>query len=411
MKNQEFATIPRIVKGDVWYIYFHAWHPDKNKLMPKKVYRGFSKLTTDKQRNAWAKKLRNEFEEKLKSGWTPFGKQDTVIYFDEVEYAESASITGRKKKSIKNSRYYISKYLLERKIELKKKSYQSYTSKLRKFNMWLEAKGYGNYDVSIITNEIILEFFTFLTNEYYLEVEKKKEKVNLDARTIGKYEQNINSFFKWLRKKKMILHSPVYDIPKPKKEKDCAARPIPMNDLKRLLTYMQSHDKQLFLACMFQYYCFVRPGNELRKLKIKDINFYSGQVRINNVDAKNSTAEVVGMPDQLLELCSEVYQLQMFNPEFYVFGNKRTPGEEHYGQNTLRNRFNKIRDELGLPDIYKYYSMKHTGAGILLESGATLVELMDQLRHRELNTTHHYIKRHFGSRSEHIKKRFPNPLD
>lgn len=411
MKNQEFATIPRIVKGDVWYIYFHAWHPDKNKLMPKKVYRGFSKLTTDKQRNAHAKKLRNEFEEKLKSGWTPFGKQDTVIYFDAVEYAESACITGRKKKSIKNTRYHISKYLLERKVELKKKSYQSYTSKLRKFNLWLEAKGYGNYDVSIITNEIILEFFTFLTTEYNLEKDQKKKKINLDKRTIEKYEQNINSFFKWLRKKKLILHSPVYDIPKPKKEKDCAARPIPRNDLKVLLTYMQEHDKQLFLACMFQYYCFVRPGQELRKLKIKDINFYSGKVRVNNIDAKNSEAEIVVMPDQLLELCTNVFQLQMFNPEFYVFGNKRVPGEMHYGENTLRVRFNIIRDRLGLPNIYKYYSMKHSGAGILHESGATMVELMDQLRHKEMSTTYYYIKRHFGPTSIHIKEKFPNPLD
>lgn len=397
--NEKVASVPRIVESGPWYIYFQAWHPLKNKLVPKKIYRGFKELNTRKEKLVHGRKLCKEYEEKLRAGWNPWERQETIIYSDEIAYHNQAQVVGRKKRSIKNLRYYESAYLAWKKPTVKVKTYQSYTSKLRKLCIWMESNGYGNYDITCITQTIILKFFSYLEKD-----------LNLDRGTIEKYENNIRDFFKWLKKDKKIMENPVFDIPKPIKKKDCAARPIPIYDLKRLLSHIKDQDKQLFLACMFQYYCFIRPGNELRSIRIKDINFYSGQIRIGQMDAKNGDTEVVDMPDQLLDLCVNVYQLPQFNPEFYVFGNKKTPGPDKYGQNTLRNRFNKFRDDLNLPDIYKFYSMKHSGAGILLESGATIVELMDQLRHRELNTTHHYIKRHFGQRSKHIKSSFPDPL-
>ena len=397
--DEKFATVPRLVEGDPWYIYFRCWHPLKNKMVPKKIYTGFKKLKTAKEKREHGKKLCKQIEDKLRAGWNPWDRQDTVIYSDEISYHHTSLIKGKRKKTIRNLRFYQSIYLEWKQPTVKKKTFQSYNSKLRKLCFWAEANNYGNYDISLIDHKVILKFFTYLEKD-----------LNLDRLTIQKYELNIRDFFKWLKKNKKILENPVYDIPKPIKKKDCAARPIPVSDLRVLLNHIQEHDKQLFLACMFQYYCFIRPGEELRSLKIKDINYYTGQIRMSEIDAKNGDTEVVDMPDRLLDLCVNVYQLPNFNPEYYIFGNKKTPGPDKYGQNTLRNRFNKYRNDLELPDIYKFYSLKHSGAGILLESGATIVELMDQLRHKELNTTHHYIKRHFGQRSKHIKKNFPDPL-
>jgi integrase len=58
---------------------------------------------------------------------------------------------------------------------------------------------------------------------------------------------------------------------------------------------------------------------------------------------------------------------------------------------------------------YKWYSFKHTGAGKLLESGASIVELMNQLGHTDIASTYRYIRRHFGERSEHVRSKFPDP--
>jgi site-specific recombinase XerD len=77
--------------------------------------------------------------------------------------------------------------------------------------------------------------------------------------------------------------------------------------------------------------------------------------------------------------------------------------------NTLRERFNKYRDRLNLSPSYKWYSFKHTGAGKLLESGASIAELMNQLGHTDIASTYRYIRQHFGERSEHVRNNFPNP--
>lgn len=73
-----------------------------------------------------------------------------------------------------------------------------------------------------------------------------------------------------------------------------------------------------------------------------------------------------------------------------------------FGKNYFSRRFRMFRDQLGLPKGYKFYSLKHTAAGKLLESGATIIEVMNHLGHKDFKSTLHYVKRHFGNKSEKI---------
>ena len=48
---------------------------------------------------------------------------------------------------------------------------------------------------------------------------------------------------------------------------------------------------------------------------------------------------------------------------------------------------------------------------MLLDSGKfNLRELMDHLRHHDINSTYHYIRKYRGNTSEKIKNSFPNPF-
>lgn len=74
-------------------------------------------------------------------------------------------------------------------------------------------------------------------------------------------------------------------------------------------------------------------------------------------------------------------------------------------------RFNTIRDELGLNKDYKLYSMKHTGAGFLLDvPGITIKDIQEHLGHTDIHSTYQYIKKYRGMTSEKIKHNFPNPF-
>lgn len=395
--KRKIATVPRLVegKGD-WYVYYSVRNPLTGKMVPKKVYQGLKECKTIAHKRAWGKQLVQELTEKLKAGWSPLDDKDNNIYLDETEYQNFAEHFAQAKSSVKNVRFYITEYLLSRKAGLKKKSYSTYTSKLRIFTNWMDKNKYGDYDVSAVDEKIIRKFFTFLIDEK-----------DLDRGTIEKYVQILRDFFGYLKKHKKLLNNPVGDIVKPPKHKDMGARPIPERDLKALLTHVRDANPQLYLACMFQYYLAIRPGNELRLLKVKDIDTYNNKVVVIDESAKVSR-RTIDMPEHLAELCS-LYQIEHYNKDYYVFGRNGIPGPEALGMNTLRNRFNKYRDALGMPDIYKFYSLKHTGGGKLLDAGITLEEIRNHFGHKSIETTDRYVKRHFGNRNVRIIKEFPRP--
>jgi integrase len=404
MKNrkqmrEKIATVPRLVeakKGD-WYVYFQAKNPLTGKMKPFKYYKGFKKCKNNPERREHGAKLVKELSAKLRAGWTPFDDQEMVIYNDNLEYEQMVSRFDTMKRSVRNNRYFLNDFLLGIEETLRPNTLKTYRSKLRIYCNWLDQKGYADMDVSAISTKIIKEFIR------YQSVDR-----DLDRLTVEKYIQILKAYYTHLKKLGKVLNNPVNGIPLPPKKCDLGARPINHNDMKELLPAIKESDPQLYLACMFVYYLSLRPQQELRLLKIKDVDLYNNIVTIVDGHAKVKR-RTVNIPVALRELCAE-YLLSRYNRDYYVFGRRGVPGPEPTGKNTLRNRFNRVRDELGLPDTYKFYSLKHTGGGRLLENGVTIEEIRDHMGHRSIDTTSRYLRRHFGLRSRRIIEDFPPPV-
>ena len=395
----KIATKPKLVESPKgWYIYFSVRDHRTGKMHPKKIERGFKGCKTKSEKYALANKLIEEYTLKLKQGWVPWHDPES-IYEDEINYQFENQKYSSKRKSRNTIRRLLSNFLTERKLSLKKKSYQTYQSKFRIFNQFLERKQYIDFDISAINNKIIIEFFT--------ELIKIRE---LDRRSVNNYKIILSAFFNHLLEQKLIYKSPIFNIPKAHKIKDNAPLPILPVDLQTLLSEIKKRDSQLYLACLMQYYCAIRPGNELRTLQIKHLNLWAGIIMISGVNGK-MRERTINIPDQFLKVLISDYKLQNYNKEYFIFGNERKPGEKPVGNNNLRVRFNTIRDELGLNKDYKFYSMKHTGAGFLLDvPGITIKDLQEHLGHTNINSTYHYIKKYRGMTSEKIKHSFPNPF-
>lgn len=399
MNENITATRPRVKTSPdgKWYLYFSIRNPKTGRLHPVKIEKGFKNLADDKEREKYGKKLAEEYTKKIESGWTPWNNGE-YIFSDQICYAKESESYGNRRKSNITVRFLSSEFLLQYKTSLKPKSYSSYQSKMRIFCIWIQNNGYANHDITAINNKVILLFFDYLVN-----------KRDLDKVTIKAYKVKLNSFFAYLIKTKKITTNPVYNIPSGQKKCDAAPRPIFPGDMKKLLTLINQDDPQLYLACMMQFYCAIRPGTELRFLKIKHIDFWKQTIMINLLDAKTERQEYISIPNQLFELITNKYQLQNYNREFYVFGRNGMPGPEPLGKNYMRLHFNKYRDMLNLSKEYKFYSMKHTGAGMLLDNGFNLKELMEHLRHSDIQSTYHYIRKYKGSYCEKIRNNFPDP--
>ena len=116
---------------------------------------------------------------------------------------------------------------------------------------------------------------------------------------------NFQSLFQYAEKRGEINFEPFDRVSFPKKKKDQGAEGIQEDDLKILVPYIKEDYPQLYLACMIEYYCFIRPGRELRLLKIGDIDIQDGLITIRQENAKNKLKQVVTMPQQLINICIE----------------------------------------------------------------------------------------------------------
>lgn len=121
---------------------------------------------------------------------------------------------------------------------------------------------------------------------------------------------------------------------------DEAAKPIPDDDRRLLMAAMRKYDRQLWIVCLLQYYCAIRPG-ECRLLKVGGLDFDGETIRVSKDVSKNREGETVVMPTQLVrQLKKEGYA----NAErgLYLFSASGRPGDRPLGKNYFHCHFNLL---------------------------------------------------------------------
>ena len=288
----------------------------------------------------------------------------------------------------------IPEFLAVVKIQVSDKVHKTYGAQLKRFSDFLPS----DLPISNIPNSMVGSFILELATKYHL-----------DRPTSQKYFISLRRLWQFAVKHGYTNNMPFDTVEFPKKGEDMSSEVISPEHAKVLLTEIEKEDPQLYLACLTQYYCFLRPGRELRLLRVKDIDFANGLIRVPQDRAKNGHARTVTMPNHLVD----EYRKQGIDKAdgmLFVFGKHKRPDTRPVSVNMLRYRFNKHRDKHGMPQKYHFYSWKHGGASMLHDSRlVSMRELMDQLGHSKLSATEHYIKKISTGVNNRIKESFPAP--
>lgn len=396
-RKKSIVILPevKVAKNGKWYVQYSVRDPQTDKMNRFRIYEGFDNCVNERARIEFAQRLIDEYTDKLQKGWTPYVRSK-VLYADQLMYSNKADLFSRMRHETPSIGIYMSEFIEYKRSEITIKTYQTYVSKLRLFKMYLQEQGKVLEMVQLIDNNLIVSFMKHIA-------EKKK----LSRLTMDKYQQILYTFFEYLRKnKKLIKENPVTNIPRVGILKDEAAAGLPERYRHRLQTEIEKEDPQLWLCCLMQYYAAIRPGNEMRFLKVKDINFDIKVITIRNYHAKNGRTEAIQMPDALYNWLIR-YNIDLSAQDYYVFGKDGIPGINALGKNSLRIRFNKYRDRLNLPKDVKLYSWKHSGAQELSDAGVNTYEISKHLRHKSIVTTEHYTRKRLGQRCSAIKHDFP----
>ena len=265
---------------------------------------------------------------------------------------------------------------------LRKKSVQTYNSKVIEFVRWYR-KNHNTPEV--INNGVGHSFVKHLR-------EKK-----LANKTINAYRATIKEF--WPKS----MENPFKDTIKLKEE---SVSYLYFDEIKQQqLSYeIPKKDPQLWLAVQFQFYLLLRP-NELRTIKIGQLNLIDQKVQMHGVDAKNHKTMFIAIPDELMPY---LQFLKSYPPYFYVFGNKKKPGIKCWGMKHFAYAHQAILKKLGYnTEVYKFYSWKHTGAVMFYLQTADLKALQIQGRWHSLDMVDEYLKNLGVMDLERIKNSFP----
>ncbi|MDR1543598.1 MAG: phage integrase N-terminal SAM-like domain-containing protein [Prevotellaceae bacterium] len=165
----------------------------------------------------------------------------------------------------------VQNYLEYAKLLLAKKTIQNHKSKLKMFVEWLQQ----DLQVTEITRKMIVDYTIFLAQQ-------NKARCTIDAAVDA-----ISTFFNYLIDNEITEINPCEKIKRIGVIKDCAPAPLTKTDIEKIHNYFEKYNPQMWLACQFLYYCAIRPGSELRLLKISDIDFDNGIVQIKSHNAKN----------------------------------------------------------------------------------------------------------------------------
>lgn len=399
MARQKLIILPKLCNcgGDPakqWFIYYSCRDPHTGKMVRFRHYDGFTDLPVQ-GKIEHAKQLIEMYSTRLRSGWTPYTNDTEAIYTDHIDYKTIADMYGKRRSGNNTIRLWTSRYLDSILQGVRHSTYLTYKSKLRIFVLWLEREHVAMNDIATIDNKLISLFFQYLIDERKLSRE-----------SISNYTELLVTLFAFFIKEKLIIYNPVFDIPVCNRINDQAPRPIQREHFEAFKKEIQK-DPELWLATLFEFYCGMRPGHEIREMKIKDIDYLVGTVHIGRQNAKAEVDRMVTIPKQFLEIIKTVYQLQKCNREYYVFGKGGIPGPVCIGKNKLSRKFRIIRTRLNMPYEYKFYSWKHTGAIEADEAGMPFKDISLHLGHNDITTTSIYFRNKKVQVSKAIRDNYP----
>lgn len=355
-------TLPRLHCGKNWYVDFFAYDPVSNRMKRKKYMIDREKKRSE--RHTIATLLITNLTQRLIQGWNPWVKDDSTRHL-----AEFSTIAGK-------YRQYVQ--AMSTQGALKQKTAYDYLSRLSVLETYIEECRIPIRFAYQFDRTFLMDFLDYLIQDK-----------DLSATSRNNYRTWLSTLGTWMTERKYIATNPVEGI-RMLREREKKRDALPASALARMRDYLYNNNRHFLLACMMEYYTFIRP-DELRHIKVGDISVKDKEVTVAAEVSKNRKERRVALNSKVLQLMVE---LRIFDApsQYYIFGDDLKPGEKMTYLNCFRYEWGKMRKALRWPDSYQFYSLKDSGIRDLANAVGVVVA-RDQAGHSDVAVTNRYLKR------------------
>ena len=366
-KNEFPHTPARLVDSSKDpYVIYYVWSvQEKRKVRKRYSLQGNS--VAEKRKDAVD--AIKEINRRLKDGW----------HIDEalpVPVEEPVPVIPTKAFTFEDAYQY---YRQTKKTEFRENTDGLNEHYFRHFRTFLDQKKRADIPLKDIKSTLMFEFFD-------------------TAAVGGRFRNNMlghfKSFFTFFIDRELLpVKNPCSAIKKVRVDASEDHRPFNAQQAKDIrAAILDRGDEQLWLFLQFIYFLFVRPGEELRYLRVGDI--LSDQIRIESGTAKNRKTGFVDIPTALEQLIQK-NNLRNYPATHYVFTIDGHPGPQHVGENYFYKRHRKIMEQLDLfGHDYDVYSWKPTGAIVLYKATKDIMLVQRHCRHSTPDQTYTYLRKH-----------------
>lgn len=302
-------------------------------------------------------------------------------------YAESEKIKAQLESGLEKKQkvfqsvifQHLKPHLDEHCKPLRASSTKDYNTVLRNFERWLLENGYKAMHPKKFLKADAEKFCRFLENE------KKHNNA-----TYNKYVNVLDFLFEYLVQADIIVKSP-FAFVKAKKRHSVSVCAFKEDAVALLKPLLKEKNMTVYIACMVDMYAFIRP-NEVRNLRLKDIDFQSNTITIDKEFSKNKKTQHVAIVAPLREILME-YIADCNEKDFFLLSEKGQPGLTQISNKKVIRAHNAILKKEGFDtEKFKPYSWKHTGNSLAYKNGASIRFLKLQNRHHSEAMTEIYIK-------------------
>jgi integrase len=266
---------------------------------------------------------------------------------------------------------------------LRENSKRGYRSVSKSLIGWLQLSKYDHLDVSDISKSHALQHMDYLLKHN-----------GIQGRTYNNRLIHLKAIWNELIERGFSENNPWAEIKK-KREADKARRPMRKEEVDVIFPALFQHNKYLALAVLFIYYTMIRPV-EIQRMKIGMIHLADGIITLPPDVTKNHKRANITMPEILKDWIQLHFDLDKFPKNYFAIGEDLHPSPNAISPNKINKLHKRItvrlQEQGKLSDItgIQLYSWKDTGVKKLLDQGVNIVDIMNHLRHSDLNVTQKY---------------------